>query len=319
MNLRLCVVAVGLFAPLLHPADLKAQQSLSTARQLYASAEYKDALSMLDGLLKSNPGPQDRQAIDLYRTFCLAALGGVNEATRAVDEMITRDPLYHPNLDEVPPRLRTLFRDARQRLLPGIIQQRYVAAKAAFERNDLRTATEGFTQVLIALSDPDITAAAGQAPLVDLKTLATGFNDLAIRNLAPPPTPQLASAPVALTPTITPPPAADTRAPAASSSTSLAAPAIYTKDENNIIEPVAIQQSLPPFPWRVSTAKSGVLEIVIDETGSVESATMVQPLDPAYNRLVLNAAKTWAYRPARRNGTPVKFRKRIQIAVNPGS
>jgi hypothetical protein len=317
MNLRLCVVAVGLFVPLVRPAELRAQESIAAARQLYASAEYKDALTMLDGLLKSNPAPQDRQAIDLYRTFCLAALGGVNEATTAVDEMIKRDPLYHPNLDEVPPRLRTLFKDARQRLLPGIIQQRYVAAKAAFERNDLRTATEGFTLVLIALSDPDIGAAAGQAPLADLKTLATGFNDLAIRNLAPPPTPQVASAPAETPAPIVPPPAAP--AAAAAASASLRAPAIYTKDEPDIIEPTAVRQSLPPYPGRVTMAKSGVLEIVIDETGSVEFAAMVQPIDPSYNRLVIAAAKTWTYRPARRDGTPVKFRKRIQVAINPGS
>jgi tetratricopeptide (TPR) repeat protein len=319
MNLRLCIVAVGLFAPLVRPPDLRAQESIAAARQLYASAEYKDALSMLDGLLKSNPAPPDRQAIDLYRTFCLAALGGMNEATTAVDEMIKRDPLYHPNLDDVPPRLRTLFKDARQRLLPGIIQQRYVASKAAFERNDLRTATEGFTQVLIALSDPDIAAAAGQAPLADLKTLATGFNDLAIRSLAPPPTPQVASAPAPAEPpsAIVPPPTAP--AAAAASSASLRAPAIYTKDETDVIEPVAVRQSLPPYPGRVTMAKSGVLEIVIDETGSVEFAAMVQSVDPNYNRIVIAAAKAWAYRPARRDGTPVKFRKRIQVAINPGS
>ena len=317
MSLRLCVVAVGLFVLLAHSADLSAQESIAAARQLYASAEYKDALSMLDGLLKSNPAPPDRQAIDLYRTLCLAALGGMNEATTAVDEMIKRDPLYHPNLDDVPPRLRTLFRDARQRLLPGIIQQRYVAAKAAFERNDLRIATEGFTQVLIALSDPDIATAAGLSPLADLKTLATGFNDLAIRSLAPPPTPQVASAPVDTPAATAPPPSAP--AAAAVSSASPRAPAIYTKGEPDVIEPIAVRQSLPPYPGRVTMAKSGVLEIVIDETGSVEFAAMVQSVDPNYNRIVIAAAKTWAYRPARRDGTPVKFRKRIQVAINPGS
>src|SRR5262245_16161672 len=104
-----------------------AQESLASARQLYASAEYKSALTMLDGLAKTNPAPPDRQAIDLYRTFCLVALGSVDEAGTAIEAMISRDPLYHPNLDEVPPRLRTLFTNARKKLLPGIIQQRYIA------------------------------------------------------------------------------------------------------------------------------------------------------------------------------------------------
>jgi hypothetical protein len=42
---------------------------------------------------------------------------------------------------------------------------------------------------------------------------------------------------------------------------------------------------------------------------------MVEPIDPLYNRVLLAAAKTWLYRPARLDGAPVKYRKRIQIAV----
>jgi TonB family protein len=318
MNPRSAVVTAGLVVLLLHPQELRAQPSLAAARQLYASAEYKDALSMLDGLVKANPAPQDRQTIDLYRTFCLVALGGTTEATTAVEAMITRDPLYHPNLDDVPPRLRTLFRDARQRLLPGIIQQRYLAAKAAFDRNDLKTATEGFTQVMIALGDPDIANAVRQAPLADIKTFASGFNDLAIRSLAPPPVPQVASkTAVAGPPTATPsspvvPAAAAARANART-------PVIYTKDEAGITEPVTVRQSLPPLPAVGTIRRAGMLEIVIDENGAVESASMLQPLDPGYNRAILDAAKTWSYRPAQRNGMPVKFRKRIQINVNPGN
>ena len=319
MSVRGALVAAGLLVLLLHPDDLIAQQSITAARQLYASAEYKDALSMLDGLIKTNPAPQDRQTIDLYRTFCLVALGGMNEATSAVDAMIARDPLYHPNLDEVPPRLQTLFREARQRVLPGFIQQRYLTAKTAFDRNDLRGATEGFTLVLIALSDPDIAAAANQSPLADIKTLASGFNDLAIRSLTPPPVPRAASTPAVAGPPSLPRSAPDVVPAPAAASTSTLRPAIYTKDEAGVIEPEAIRQSLPPFGGRVTVVRSGVLEVVIDETGSVESAAMVEPLEPAYNRIILAAVKTWTYRPARLDGTPVKFRKRIQINLNPGN
>ena len=98
-----------------------AQESLSDARQLYASADYKGALTMLNTLLAASPSPQERQSIELYRTFCLVALGNTDEANKAIEAMVSRDPLYRPNMDDVPPRLRTVFSDARKKLLPSLI------------------------------------------------------------------------------------------------------------------------------------------------------------------------------------------------------
>ena len=83
------------------------------------------------------------------------------------------------SLDEIPRRLRPNFTEARKRLLPSIIEQKYLVAKEAFDRGDLKGASTGFTQMLMALSDPDIAQEAQQRPLSDLRVLATGFNDLA--------------------------------------------------------------------------------------------------------------------------------------------
>jgi len=236
-----------------------------------------------------------------------------------------------------------LFSDARRRLLPAIIQQRYLAAKNAFDSNDYRAASEGFTQVLIALSDPDIAQAVSQPPLADLKVLAGGFNDLTIRSLAPAPSPVAqaaasstpSAAPTTATPPATtpitrpaalaaakasaPPPSRPPAPAAASASGSAASSAeVYTLESEGVTEPVVIRQAVPAFPGRVTAAKVGVVDVVITETGAVESATMTQSIDPVYNRLVVAAAKTWQYQPARRDGAPVKFRKRIQIAISPG-
>ena len=117
----------------------EAQESLASARQLYASADYKSALTMLNALLGASPSPQERQSIELYRTFCLVAIGNTDEANKAIESMVSRDPLYRPNMDDVPPRLRTVFSDARKRLLPALIQERYIIAKAAFDRSDTRS------------------------------------------------------------------------------------------------------------------------------------------------------------------------------------
>lgn len=275
-----------------------AQESLANARQLYASADYKSALTMLNALLAASPSPQERQSIELYRTFCLVAIGNTDEANKAIEAMVSRDPLYRPNMDDVPPRLRTVFSDARKRLLPALIQERYIIAKTAFDRADYKIAAEGFTQVLIALSDPDIAPAVKQPPLADLRVLASGFSDLTVRALTPPPVPV-----VPLTVQAPPPPAA--MPPRAA--------VIYTQDDKNVLPPVPVRQDMPTFTGRNPFDRVGVIEVVVDPSGGVESASMVQPSDPLYDQRLLAAAKSWLYRPARLDGAPVKYRRRIQI------
>ena len=254
---------------------------------------------MLNALLATSPSPQDRQSIELYRTFCLVAIGSTDEANKAIEAMVSRDPLYRPNMDDVPPRLRAVFSDARKRLLPALIQERYIIAKTAFDRSDYKIAAEGFTQVLIALSDPDIATAAKQPPLADLRVLASGFNDLTVRALTPAPVPVVPIAVQAPPPAPMPP----------------REPVIYTQDDKNVTPPVEVSKDMPPFTGKVPFDRIGVLEIVIDASGGVESATMVQPSEPLYDRRLLAAAKSWVYRPARLDGAPVKYRRRIQITL----
>lgn len=275
-----------------------AQESLANARQLYASADYKSALTMLNALLATSPSPQERQSIELYRTFCLVAIGNTDEANKAIEAMVSRDPLYRPNPDDVPPRLRTVFSDARKRLLPALIQERYIIAKTAFDRADYKSAAEGFTQVLIALSDPDIEPAVKQPPLADLRVLASGFSDLTVRALTPPPVPVVPPAVQAAPPPAALPPRAAV---------------IYTQDDKNVLPPVPVRQDMPPFTGRSPFDRVGVIEVVIDPSGGVESASMVQPSEPLYDQRLLAAAKSWIYRPARLDGAPVKYRRRIQI------
>jgi TonB family protein len=281
------------------PAPSLPTPSLAAARTLYASAEYGGALDMLNGLLTNNPAGQDRQSIDLYRALCLVAVGDTAEANKIIDGMIAHDPLYRPASDDVPPRLRSAFTDARRRMLPAIVQQGYVAAKSSFDKKDYPAAAKGFTQVLAALNDPDLETASAQPPLADLKMLATGFNDLALKAIAPPP-----------------PPPAPVPAPAAVPVED-PTPRVYSPSDGNVVPPVSIRQAVPPFPGRVLAAGTMMVEVIIDEAGAVESANMEGQSTQGYDRLVLGAAKTWQYQPATLNGKPVKYRKRIQLSLVP--
>ncbi len=273
-----------------------AAPSFAAARTLYAAAEYPGALDMLNGLRSQNPPLSDRQAIDLYRALCLVAVGNSAEAGRIIEHMIADDPLYRPVSDDLPPRLRAAFSDARRRLLPGIVQQAYVGAKGAFDRKDYVAAIEGFTQVLAGLSDPDIESASGQPPLADLRMLATGFHDLALKAVAPPPPP--VAAPVAE--------AGVERAPR-----------VYAPGDTDVVPPAVIRQVVPPYPGKVLAAGTLVVDVLIGDTGSVETATMEGPANPAYDRLVIAAARTWQYQPATLHGKAVKYRKRIQLSLVP--
>jgi TonB family protein len=276
---------------------LHAQDTIAAARDLYTSANYEEALAVL-GRMDSPATPQsDRLAINQYRAFCLLALGRTAEAERAIEAIVAADLLYHPANADVSPRLRSAFAGVRRRILPTIVVQEYTSAKAAYDRGDHAAAVLAFERVLRALGDPDIAAAAGQPPLADLRTLANGFRELSAKALAPPPAP--------------PAPAPAPAAPITK--------AIYASGDADVVPPVILRQALPSFPREILARGGGVLEVVIDEAGDVQSASMLRAIDPRYDAQVITAARAWKYVPASVNGTPVKFRKLINISVKPGS
>ena len=195
-----CLLLLVLLAPEARAQDPSADP-IAPARELYAAAEYDEALTMLEGLAAGKHGAVDRQAVEVYRTLCLIAVGRRDEADKAIEAIIAEDPLFRPG-DDVSPRMRTVFSDARRRLLPALIQQNYQQAKAAFDRKEYAAAASGFKRVVDTVSDPDMTQAAAQSPLSDLRTLATGFHDLSVKAMPPPPRPE----PVAEAPVVPPPP-----------------------------------------------------------------------------------------------------------------
>ncbi len=284
------------------------QDSLNAARDLYASAAYEDALTVLNRLRVADRSTDEARAIEQYRAFCLLALGRSDEAERAIEAVIAAQPSYRPSESDVSPRLRAAFRDVRRRMLPGIIQERYAAAKTAFDGRDYATAAQGFRQVLEVLADADVGAAANQAPLSDLRVLAIGFEELSAKAVPPPPAaPPLQ--PVPSSPVVV--------APAPPVPLPPQPPRIYGPDDPGIVPPATVSQTFPTFPGRVLAGAIGVIEIIVNETGGVESAMLRVRVHPAYDELVLASARTWLYRPALLGDTPVKYRKLIQVVLKP--
>lgn len=284
-------------------AGAYAQESdLAAARELYASASYDDALAVLDKLRSSGRSAGQARAIEQYRAFCLLALGRAADAQQAIEAVVAAEPSYQPNESDVSPRVRTAFADVRRRMLPVIIQQKYAQAKTAFDRKDFAAAATGFSQVLVTLADPAVSAEAGRPPLSDLRMLAVGFEELSAKAAAPPPPP--AAPPVVAAPPPPPVPVVNR---------------VYSGDDRNVIPPNVINQSLPVFQGAVFAPRYGMLEVLISETGEIESAVMTQSVTVAYDRLAIAAARKWRYTPATLNGVPVKYRKAVQISVKSGS
>jgi hypothetical protein len=288
---------------LLFASAASAQSELTRARDLYRAAAYDDALAVLNPLHGASETVNDGPIVEEYRALCLIALGRAAEAERAMEAAVIMEPAYHLSFDDTPPRVRAVFTDVRRRVLPGIIQQKYTDAKAAFDRKDSVAAAAGFKQVLDAIEDPDMAAAASAQPLASLRALALDFRKLSEAAAAPPaPPPPPAPNPTPVAPRVEAPPAPPRPIE----------PRIYGPDDANVVPPTTVRQVLPPV-GQVFAVRQGVVEVIIGETGVVESATMRSPVNPVYDRLVLSAAKTWRYQAAMLDGKPVKFRKIVQI------
>lgn len=282
------------------PARAGADDSIETARDLYAGAAYEDALALLERLRPADA--RDQRAIAQYRAFCFLALGRSAEADHAIAGLVAADPFYQPPDTEASPRLRAAFGEVRRRLLPAIIQERYGHAKSAFDRKELPAARDAFLQVLLLLSDRDLGAAANQPPLADLRTLAIGFGDLSAA-IPSTPLPQATPAPVAAAAAPNPPPAR---------------PRVYGADDANVVPPAIIRQELPPLPFKPASDARGAIAVLIDESGVVEAVAMLEPFRTPYDRVLVEAASRWRYRPASLDGAAVKFRKVIAVNVSSG-
>lgn len=280
----------------------QAQPSLGKAKELYAAANYDEALTMFNtlgsGLSGDSAQTEDAATIAMYRVLCLVAVGRNTEVDAAIDRLVSQHPLYRPPSDELSPRIRTAVSTARVRVLPALVQRRYEESKTAYDRGEFASASVGFKWVLSALSDPDISPLANQPPLLDIKTLAAGFVDLSAKALAPPPPPK-----VSLTPATVTPPRDFKR--------------VFTSEDSDAVAPVTVRQNMPRFPGTLTTAAAGVIELIIDATGAVETVRMLESVHPQYDSLVMSAAKRWQYQPAHVAGTTVRYLKRIQISLAP--
>jgi hypothetical protein len=276
------------------PARAGDQEALQKVKELYAAAAYEDALAVVAALPAETRIPELNQ----YRAFCLIALGQKEEAHVAIETLLSENPLYVPDPDETSPRVIEAFTEVKRRVLPGVARKLYVDAKTSLERKDRAAAVRGFEtllQLISAEDDRDDT-------LDDMKVLAEGFLDLS-RAMPEPvkPAPQPAE----------PTNGAET---SASSTSTPAAAVAWTR-------PVALKQEMPrwiaPDPVSRRAEYSGILRVRVGADGRVVAAEMIRRAHPMYDALLIEAAQSWLYEPAKQDGTPVPAEVLVEVRLRP--
>jgi len=204
------------------------------------------------------------------------------------------------------PKLVATFREVRARVLPSVAKSLYSTAKTSFDNNKWSNAFTQFTDLLTLLAQPELS---DQPSVADLKLLADGFAKLSSQQLK---LQQQAEVP---RPAVERPRADATPEP----KPAVNAQRIFTVEDANVVGPVTVSQPMPNWSPSSTDARvySGAIEIVIDERGTVTSATITQSVNPLYDRSLVATAKRWQFRPALLGGQPVKYRKFVGIVLRP--
>jgi TonB family protein len=162
------------------------------------------------------------------------------------------------------------------------------------ERNEVGGAIERLESLIRLVDVPDF---AGDSTLSDLKLLAGGFLDLlrlkaagakaeAAKTAAAPP--RQPEAPPAAPPVITPAVPINQRVPSWTPPSALAA-------------------------WELG----GAVRVTIGPDGKVADAAIQKSVHPAYDTLLLTAARGWLYKPALKDGVPVASESTVTVVIKP--
>ena len=89
---------------------------------------------------------------------------------------------------------------------------------------------------------------------------------------------------------------------------------VYDADSDGVEPAVLVRPHLPARPASsIESAQLGVLELVVSHTGAVDHVRLISPENRYHDRMMVAAAKTWRFRPATKDGLPVRSRTHIRV------
>ena len=90
---------------------------------------------------------------------------------------------------------------------------------------------------------------------------------------------------------------------------------IYSSESAGVSPPVGVNPQLPTYlPPDIDRNQLGRIELIIALDGTVESVKLLRAPRNVHDSMLLSAAKAWQFRPALKDGSPVRYRKTVWIA-----
>jgi hypothetical protein len=192
---------------------------------------------------------------------------------------IASPPIAEPARFGSPGAPRSSLREVSQRAqdVSQRAQREYRRARALFDQKDYAKAADGFLQVVKLLDEGE-----RPASIAELRSMASDYAALSRATLS-----------------------------------ALTEGHVYSTGDEGVTEPVALRQYLPDPAPGTPPSRLGALMLVVDSQGVVESVRLQSPSNRYHDRFWVSVAKTWRFKPALKDGQPVKFLKRIAITEPP--
>ncbi len=91
---------------------------------------------------------------------------------------------------------------------------------------------------------------------------------------------------------------------------------MFTAADSTVTPAVIVRPVLPKEPPPgVPPDQIGTIDVVVDEQGDVLHVKLISPANRYHERMLVSAAKMWKFRPAYKDGRPVRYMTRVRLTI----
>jgi len=210
------------------------------------------------------------------RATGLLATGQAEDASILFDAIVMKNPFYQLDPSRSSPEALAALEASKRVLVPALVRRQYQEARTAFDAGEYSKAIAAGGRALTLLNSIGVDGEPNE--------LNGDLTNLVARATA---------------------------ARAAEEET------VYSEDDPSVTppRPVGRQLSTAAQPHNPNVTPTGRLEILVNRSGRVESVRLETPSNGYHDRMIVSAVKAWRYRPALRNGKPVRYFMVVSISL----